>query len=387
MYIRKGSLQKFFIFMINSKLLYMVMLISLFLVIAIFSPVKGLSQTVRLKDISTFSGVRSNQLVGYGLVVGLSGTGDGDDSKFTIQSITNMLENMGVRVNKDEMEVENVAAVMATADMPVSARPGSKLDVTVSSIGDADSLLGGVLLMTPLKGIDGKVYALAQGPLALGGYSAEGEAATATKNITTVAKVPSGATVERPVPFKFNRQGHITIHLDSSDFSTTKQVTDRINQSMAGNFAQAEDVSTIVVDIPKRYQGNLVPLMASLENLKVQPGGIAKVVVDEKTGTVVLGSNVRLSQVAIAHGNLNIVVQEKPEVSQPGAFSGGETREVPRTQLQVEEENRRLVLVEGAKIQELVDGLNAIGASPRDLISILRTLKSAGALHAKLEVL
>ncbi len=347
----------------------------------------GLSaQSVRLKDIASFSGVRSNQLVGYGLVVGLSGTGDQRGADFTIQSIANMLENMGVKVEKEDLRPQNVAAVMVSADMPASARPGSELDVTVSSIGDAESLQGGVLMMTPLKGIDGKVYALAQGPLALGGYSAGGQAASTTKNFTTVAKIPGGAVVERPVPFKFNTQKALTINLQVQDFTTTQRVVRSINEALGGEFASPRDVSTVELRVPKRFQGNLVPLMANLENLPVNPDSKAKVVVDEKTGTVVLGSKVRLSPVAVAQGNLQVVVEEKPQVSQPAPFSTGETVAVPRTEVEVEEEENRLTIMQGARLQELVDGLNAIGATPRDLISILRTMKAAGALHAELEV-
>ena len=351
------------------------------------APASGRGEIVRLKDIASFSGVRSNELVGYGLVVGLLGTGDKSGTEFTVQSVVNMLENMGVRVDKGRLKVKNVAAVMVTGKMPVSAKPGTRLDVTVSSIGDATSLLGGVLLMTPLKGIDGKVYALAQGPVAVGGVSALGEAAEAVKNITTVAKIPNGAVVEKAVPFAFNTQDSMTINLDTSDFGTTMQVVERINSALGRPYARAENISTVVLDVPGEFTGNIVPLMASLENLEVSPDRRARVVVDEKTGTVVLGGNVRLSQVAVAHGNLQVVVQETPEVSQPEPFGEGQTAVVPRTQMLIQEENQRLVLIEGARLQELVNGLNAIGATPRDLISILRTLKSAGALHAELEVL
>lgn len=357
-----------------------------FLIFDCLLPYGVQAEEVRLKDIATFSGVRSNQLAGYGLVVGLAGTGDQRGAEFTIQSIANMLENMGVKVDKADIKPANVAAVMVTADMPVSAKPGSKLDVTVSSIGDASSLLGGVLLLTPLKGIDGKVYALAQGPLALGGYSAGGQAAAASKNFTTVGKMPGGAVVERPVPFRFNNQKELTINLELQDFSTTQHLVQMINRQLGGPFARAEDISTVKLKVPKRFRGNLVPLMAALENLRLKPDGRAKVVVDEKTGTVVLGNNVRLSPVAVAQGNLQVVVEEKPRVSQPAPFSPGRTIIVPGTNVTVKEQKNRLALLAGAKLQDLVDGLNAIGATPRDLISILRTLKAAGALHAELEV-
>jgi flagellar P-ring protein precursor FlgI len=343
------------------------------------------AEAIRLKDMASFSGVRTNQLVGYGLVVGLSGTGDGSGTEFTIQSMVNMLEKMGVRVDKDDLSVDNVAAVMVTAKMPVSARPGAKLDVVVSSLGDASSLYGGVLLMTPLKGIDGKVYALAQGSLVLGGYSAEGQAAQASKNVTTVGQIPGGATVERETPFAFNEQDSLLIHLNDQDFSTTNQVVQRLNNVLGGDYARAEDIASIRLQIPERFKNNLVPLMASLENIQCTPDTRAKVVIDERSGTVVLGSNVTLSRVAVTHGNLNVVIKESPNVSQPNAFSQGQTVVTPDTQLQTREQTNRLVLVEGANIQELVNGLNAIGATPRDIMSILRTLKAAGALHADLE--
>jgi len=277
---------------------------------------------------------------------------------------------------------------MVTAKMPASTRPGSPIDVTVSSVGDAKSLFGGVLLITPLRGLDGNVYAVAQGSMTLGGYSAEGQAASTQKNITTVANIPNGATVEREVPFEFNKQEGLTINLSGTpDFGTAMQVVNRINAAIGGNVAKALDGATIKLAVPSRFQGNLVPLMASLENLEISPDSRAKVVVDEKTGTVVLGGNVRLTRVAVAHGNLQIVVAETPNVSQPNAFSGGTTQVTPETNVKIKEQNNRLLLMEGATLQELVDGLNSVGATPRDLISVLRSLKTAGSLHADLEVL
>lgn len=352
----------------------------------VFFVLSGPAGAVRLKDIADFGGVRSNDLVGYGLVVGLAGTGD-KNAPFTMQSMANMLDSMGVQVDRTALKPKNVAAVMVTAKMPVSSRPGARMDVVVSSLGDASSLLGGVLLLTPLKGVDGNVYALSQGALVVGGFSAGGEAATASKNITTVGRIPGGAVIERGVPFTFNDQQTVTINLREEDFSTTKQVADAVNRALGGQYAQAQDVATVQLTIPPQNQGEIVNLMAMLENLEVRPDSRAKVVVDEKTGTVVLGANVTLSRVAVSHGNLNVVVAEQPQVSQPGAFSPGQTAVVPQTQMALREEQRRLMLMDGASIQELVDGLNAIGATPRDLISILRTMKAAGALHADLEVL
>ena len=355
---------------------------------------------VRIKDVATFKGVRDNQLVGYGLVVGLSGTGDKSGSDLVDEPLANMLEKLGVQVEgfdagggndpnslRRDIKTKNTAAVIVTCDMPISSRPGTKLDVTVSSLGDAKSLLGGVLLMTPLKGADGNVYALAQGSMTIGGFSIDGQAASVRENTPTVGIIPSGATVERSIPFAFNSMPNVTLNMSIADFSTTQQVVNTINSALGGTYAMAQDITTIDVAIPEKFKGRLVPLMASLENLPVRPDARAKVVVDEKTGTVVVGANVRLAKVAISHGDLQIVVSESAQVSQPPAFSGGQTAIVPETNAEVREENNRLVLVEGATIQELVDGLNSIGATPRDLISILRTIKSAGALMADLEVI
>ena len=361
------------------------MVVAIILAAVILTPFTA--SAVRIKDIATFSGVRDNQLVGYGLVVGLNGTGDKKDSTFTMRSMVNMLENMGVSVSQKQLKPKNVASVMVTVKMPVSAKPGAKLDATVSSLGDATSLLGGVLLMTQLKGIDGKVYALAQGPLAIGGFSVAGVAASAQKNISTVGIIPGGATVERGIPFKFNSQDKLTLAMHGADFSTTNQVADRINNVLGGNFARPLDVSTVELTIPVDFKGNLVPLMASLENIEIMPDSAARVVVDEKTGTVILGREVRISRVAVAHGNLQVVVAEGADVSHPAPFSRGSSVAVPRTDINASEEQRNLNIVEGATLQELVDGLNSLGATPRDLISILRALKSAGALHAALEVI
>ena len=349
------------------------------------------ASTVRIKDIATFSGVRDNQLIGYGLIVGLSGTGDKKDSAFTMRSMVNMLEKMGVQVDFKQMKPKNVAAVMVTAKMPVSAKPGTRLDVTVSSLGDSTSLLGGVLLQTPMKVVDGKVYVLAQGPLTVGGFSVNAgqpqAQAQAQKNVTTVAQVPGGGIVERAVPFEFNTQNSLTLSMSAPDFSTTNQVVERINKALGGTFARSVDVGTVTLDIPADFRGNMVPLMASLENIEITPDSAAKVVVDEKTGTIILGRDVRISRVAVAHGNLQVLVSESQDVSQPGPFSGGTTAITPSTDIATREEDRKLNILEVATLQELVDALNSVGATPRDLISILRSMKAAGALHAQLEVL
>ncbi len=361
--------------------------ISLLFLAAFFLAMPLPAGAVRIKDLASFGGVRDNQLVGYGLVVGLSGTGDKKDSTFTMRSMVNMLEKMGVSVDIRQMKPKNVASVMVTAKMPVSAKPGSPMDITISSVGDATSLQGGVLLQTPLTGVDGKIYAMAQGPITLGGFSVEGAAASSTKHVVTVGRSPVGAIVERSVPFNFNSQDKVVLHLFVPDFSTTMQVAERLNAAMGGQFAKALDVSTVELSVPAEYRNNLVPLLASVENIEITPDSPAKVVVDEKTGTIVLGREVRISRVAVAHGNLQVMVQEGMDVSQPAPFSQGQTVVAPVTNLNVTEQNRRLSILEGASLQELVDGLNAIGATPRDLISILRTLKAAGALHAELEVI
>ena len=360
--------------------------------VAVLSAVLMLShawpaQAVRIKDIATFSGVRDNQLIGYGLVVGLAGTGDKKDSVFTLSSMKNMMDRMGVGVDSSSLKIKNVASVMVTARMPVSAKPGTRLDVTVSSVGDATSLMGGVLLQTALKGVDGKIYTLAQGALTVGGFSASGKAASTSKNVATVGIIPGGGIVERSIPFEFNQQNKLTLNLRIGDFSTAQQIAERLNGAMGGPYARAVDATSVVMDVPPQYRNNLVPLMASVENLDVNPDTAAKVVVDEKTGTVVLGRDVRVSRAAVAHGNLQITVQESEQVSQPGPFSQGQTVVTPQTEANIREEQRHLVMVEGATLQELVDGLNAIGATPRDLISILRAMQASGSLHEDLEVI
>jgi flagellar P-ring protein precursor FlgI len=344
------------------------------------------AQAARIKDLAQVSGMRNNQLVGYGLVVGLSGTGDKSGSDFTVQSIYNMLDKMGVRVDKATLKPKNVAAVMVTAQMPVSAKPGGRLDVTVSSLGDASSLLGGVLLVTPLKGVDGNIYAIAQGSLLVGGVSAQGAGASVSKNITTVGLIPGGANVERAVAFSFNDQPDLTLTLRTPDFSTATRMAKRVNESLGAAVATALDAGTVHLAVPPGNQGNLAQLVASIENIQVTPDTRARVVVDEKTGTVVLGQNVQISPVAITQGNLQIQVQESADVSQPLPFSSGQTVVVPQTNIGVNEENRKLKMIEGATLQELVEGLNALGATPRDLISILRTLQTSGALSADIEV-
>ena len=361
-------------------------LLILALSLAFISP----AGAVRIKDIAEIEGVRSNHLVGYGLVIGLNGTGDDDGTEFTIQSLVSMLERMGIKVDRSKVEVENVAAVLVTTDLPPFARAGTRMDALVSSIGDAESLQGGTLVLTPLKGPDGLVYAMAQGPVSIGGgFTVSGAAATAQKNHPTVGRIINGAFIEREVPLQFRRKSEISINLRQPDFTTVLRLAGAVNSALGGEFATPMDGGTVRVEIPPQYLGDVVALVASIEKLDVTPDRVAKVVFDERTGTVVIGEDVRISTVGIAHGNLSIVVKESPEVSQPLPFSRrGETVVTPNTQLRVKEEKSEVMLMpEGVSIQEIVEALNAIGVSPRDLMAIFQALKEAGALQAELKIM
>lgn len=345
-------------------------------------------QAVRIKDMASFKGVRGNQLVGYGLVVGLNGTGDKSATTFTVQGLTNMLTRMGVRVTPDQVKVKNVAAVMVTASLPPFARAGQRLDVTLSSLGDSTSLGGGTLIMTPLKGMDGSTYVMAQGPVSVGGFLAAGEAASVSKNHPTVGRIPRGGTVERELPFAFKDMNNLEINLDTPDFTTAARVAAAVNRAMPGVNAQATDPSTIKVDLPPDGAQDRVSLVAKLENLEIRPDISAKVVVDERTGTVVMGEAVRISKVAITSGALSISISESQQVSQPLPFTEGETVVTPQTEVQVGEQKSKLKLVDGGvSIGEVVKALNALGATPRDLITILQAIRAAGALQAELEII
>jgi len=344
---------------------------------------------VRIKDLADINGVRDNQLVGYGLVVGLDGTGDGKKSLFTIQSMVSMLEKMGISVKAADIAVSNVAAVMVTAELPPFAKTGRRIDVLVNSIGDAKNLQGGTLLMTPLKAANGQVYAVAQGPVNTGGFSAEGEGGSVQKNFPTVGRVIDGALVEREVNINLNSKRSLTLSLRQPDFTTVTRMTEAINGLFYDRVADAQDAGTVEVKVPMAYIGNIVGLVAMIERLEVQPDITARVIINERTGTVVMGENVRISTIAIAHGNLSIVIKESPQVSQPLPFSeGGETVITPNTDLSVVEgENQLVVMPSGASIGEVVNALNALGVSPRDLIAIFQAIKAAGALQAELEVI
>ena len=359
-----------------------------FFVILLTVMIHPVALAARIKDIAEIKGVRSNQLVGYGLVVGLDGTGDGKKTKFTIQSMISMLEKMGITVNEKDVDTSNVAAVMVTANLPPFAKSGSRIDALVSSIGDADNLQGGTLLLTPLKAVNGQVYAVAQGPVNTGGFAGGGSGASVQKNFPTVGRVVAGATVERELELNLSQKKVLTLSLHQPDFTTVSRMAQVINSSFNDTIASAPDAATIQVNVPSPYDGNIVGLMARLENLEVDPDSVAKVVINERTGTVVMGDNVRISTVAVAHGNLSIVIKESANVSQPAPFSKGETVVTPDTGLNVAEETKQLVVLEeGVSIGEVVKALNALGVSPRDLIAIFQAIKAAGALQAEVEVI
>ncbi len=350
----------------------------------------SLAEAVRLKEMATFEGVRPNQIIGYGLVVGLNGTGDDDKTYFTNQSLANMLRRMDVSVpvNPQDLEAENVAAVIVTADLPPFIKPGSKIDILVSSLGNASSLSGGTLLVTPLKGIDGSIYAVAQGPLLVGGFAFGGAGAAVQQNHPTVGRVVQGGTVEREVPIRWQGKEVMSLKLSQPDFTTAARVAEAINSRLPGALARPLDASTIRFNVPMNYRENLAVMVAELENLDVMPDAIGKVIIDERTGTVVVGENVQLSTVAVAHGNLSVQISEGVTVSQPGPFSQGETVVAPDTVVNVEEGADQLLLIErSTTIQDVVKALNAIGVTPRDLIMIFQAIKAAGALHGELEII
>ncbi len=344
---------------------------------------------VRIKDIADIKGVRQNQLVGYGLIVGLEGTGDGKKSVFTTRAVSNMLEKMGMPVSPDEIKTKNIASVMVTAVLPPFARAGSRIDVMVSSIGDAKNLQGGTLVLTPLKGVDGRIYAMAQGSISTGGFAAGGNAASVQKNFLTVGRIPAGAVIEREVAYDFSRKGSLTLMLRQPDFTTSTRVAEAVNSRFPGAVAHAADPGTVHVNVADDYAGDIVRFATIVESLEVHPDVAAKVVINERTGTVVMGRDVRISTVAVAHGNLSIQISEGAQISQPAPFARrGRTAVAPETDLAVEEGSNQLMLMDaGATIGEVVRALNALGVTPRDLIAILQAIKAAGALQAQLEII
>lgn len=345
----------------------------------------------RIKDIADFEGVRDNLLVGYGLVVGLNNTGDTlADGHFTKQSMLAMLERLGVKPTESGLSSKNVAAVIVTATLPAFTRQGSRIDVTVSSLGDSASLLGGTLLVTPLLGADGEVYAVSQGQVAVGGFSAGGDAETITKGVPTSARIANGAIVEKELNFKLASLKKVHISLRNPDFTTARRMAQAMNAFLGTDAAKPSDPSTVVLTVPADYKDNVVGLITDIEQLRIEPDQMAKVVIDEQSGTIVMGENVHISTVAIAQGNLTIRITETAQVSQPGPFAeAGTTETVARTNIEVDEgEGKRLTVVQGGvTLQELVNGLNALGIGPRDLITILQAVKVAGALQAQIVVM
>ena len=344
----------------------------------------------RIKDIADVEGVRDNQLVGYGLVVGLDGTGDTlRNAAFTRQALNSMLERFNINVREADLRTGNVAAVIVTAELPPFSMQGTRLDVTVSALGDADSLQGGVLIATPLMAANAEVYAVAQGSLAVGGFSAEGDAASVTRGVPTNGRIANGAVIEREIEWDLAGQETVRLALRNPDFTTARRVAEAINAFLGARAASADNPSTVSLSRPSGFSGNMVSLIAEVEQLRVATDMRARVIIDESTGTIVMGENVRVSTVAIAQGGLTITVSETPQVSQALPFApGGETIEVPRTDVQVQEDVGDLGVLEGSvTLRELVDGLNALGVSPRDMITILQTIKAAGALQAEIEVL
>ena len=345
----------------------------------------------RVKDLVDVEGIRDNMLVGYGLVVGLNGTGDSlKNAPFTQQSIQTMLERLGVNTRGQTMQTKNVAAVMVTASLPAFAGQGSRIDVSVSAMGDAKNLQGGTLLVTPLLGADGQVYAVSQGPVATGGFSAQGDAGSVTRGVPTAGRISNGAIVEKQTGFTLASMSSLKLSLRNPDLTTATRIAGALNSYLGSPIAMASDPSTVALVLPANYPGGVVGLLTDIEQVKVDPDQPAKVIIDENSGVIVMGADVRISTVAIAQGNLTIRVQETPQVSQPAPFSNtGQTVEVPRTAIQIDDSkgNKMTVLHPGVSLQSVVDGLNALGVGPRDIISILQAIKAAGALQADIQVI
>jgi flagellar P-ring protein precursor FlgI len=358
-------------------------------VLSVFDP-GGAGAASRIKDLANIEGVRQNQLIGYGLVVGLNGSGDTlNNIPFTKQSLQAMLERMGVNIRGQTIRTGNVAAVMVTANLPAFSTQGTRIDITVSALGDAKSLQGGTLLVTPLLGADGNVYAVAQGSVAISGFQAEGEAAKIVRGVPTVGRIANGALIEREIEFNLNRQSQLRMALRNPDFTTAKRIAAAINDFIGAPTAEPLDPSTVGITVPAQYRSNVVKLLTEVEQLQVEPDLSAKIVIDERSGVIVMGRDVRVSMVAVAQGNLTVSISESPQVSQPTPFSrGGTTQVVPRTRIGVQEDGKKLAVVkDGVSLQQLVDGLNALGIGPRDMIAILQAIKAAGAIQADIEVM
>src|SRR6187431_1432572 len=352
------------------------------------APSRG-SATSRIKDLANIEGVRQNQLIGYGLVVGLNGTGDTlNNIPFTKQSLQAMLERLGVNIRGATIRTGNVAAVMVTANLPAFGTQGTRIDVTVSALGDSKSLQGGTLLVTPLLGADGNVYAVAQGSLAISGFQAEGEAAKIVRGVPTVGRIANGAIIEREIEFSLNRLPNVRLALRNADFTTAKRIAAAVNDFLGVKTAEPIDPSTVQLSIPPEFKGNVVAFLTEIEQLQVEPDLAAKIVIDERSGIIVMGRDVRVATVAVAQGNLTVSISESPQVSQPNPLSRGRTVVTPRTGVSVSEDGKKFAVVkDGVSLQQLVDGLNGLGIGPRDLIGILQAIKAAGAIQADIEVM
>src|ERR1700689_5025105 len=347
------------------------------------------SATSRIKDLANIEGVRQNQLIGYGLVVGLNGSGDTlNNIPFTKQSLQAMLERMGVNIRGATIRTGNVAAVMVTGNLPPFGTQGTRMDVTVSALGDAKNLQGGTLLVTPLLGADGNVYAVAQGSIAISGFQAEGEAAKIVRGVPTVGRIANGAIIEREIEFALNRLPNVRLALRNADFTTAKRIAAAVNDFLGPKPAEPIDPSTVQLSIPGEFKGNVVAFLTEIEQLQVEPDLAAKIIIDERSGIIVMGRDVRVATVAVAQGNLTVTISESPQVSQPNPQSRGRTVVTPRTSVGVTEDGKKFAVVkDGVSLQQLVDGLNGLGIGPRDLIGILQAIKAAGAIEADIEVM
>lgn len=361
--------------------------LSLALILSSMTPLQA--APARIKDIVDMEGVRENQLVGYGLVVGLNGTGDSlNNSPFTKQSLQSMLERLGVNTQGENVRTANVAAVMVTANLPPFSTQGSRMDVSVAALGDADSLQGGTLLVTPLLGADGEVYAIAQGPVLINGFSAQGDAASVISGVPTTGRISSGALIEREIDFHLGSQHSLRLALRNPDLTTARRIALAVNDFIGAPTAVPEDPATVRLTLPRNFNGNIVDLLTDIEQLIVQTDQPAKIVIDENSGIIVMGKDVRVSSVAVAQSNLTVTIAENPEVVQPNPLTLGQTAVEPNTNLNVNQSDTALQVVnESVTLQQLVDGLNALGISPRDLIAILQAIKATGALQAEIEVL
>src|ERR1700691_2843934 len=345
--------------------------------------------TSRIKDLASIEGVRQNQLIGYGLVVGLNGTGDTlNNAPFTKQSLQAMLERLGVNIRGQQIRTGNVAAVMVTADLPPFGTQGTRMDVTVSALGDSKNLQGGTLLVTPLLGADGNVYAVAQGSVAISGFQAEGEAAKIVRGVPTVGRIANGAIIEREIEFALNRLPNVRLALRNADFTTAKRIAAAVNDYLGAKTAEPIDPSTVQLSIPPEFKGNVVAFLTEIEQLQVEPDLAARIVIADPSGIIVMGRDVRVATVAVAQGNLTVTISESPQVSQPNPLSRGRTVVTPNSRVGVTEEGKKFALVkDGVSLQQLVDGLNGLGIGPRDLIGILQAIKAAGAIEADIEVM